>query len=232
MYCVQCGVKLSDGEERCPLCATRVYHPDIIHWEGEESLFPKDKRPKAKRRSFGLQALLTAAVLLPLLIVLLCDLQINKAVTWSGFVIGALLLGYVSLILPSWFKKPHPIIFTPCSFGATGLYLWYINFVTDGDWFLSFALPITFGIGAIMTAVVTLLSCLKRGKFFVFGGAFIALGAFMLLIEFLMILTFSSIHFVGWSLYPLICLALVGGVLIFLGCNRPARESMERKFFI
>lgn len=29
MYCVKCGVELDDAEERCPLCGTRVYHPDI-----------------------------------------------------------------------------------------------------------------------------------------------------------------------------------------------------------
>ena len=29
MYCVKCGVELADGEKQCPLCGTRVYHPDI-----------------------------------------------------------------------------------------------------------------------------------------------------------------------------------------------------------
>ena len=35
MYCVKCGVELDDAEERCPLCGTRVYHPDIERGEGE-----------------------------------------------------------------------------------------------------------------------------------------------------------------------------------------------------
>ena len=29
MYCVKCGVRLADTEKVCPLCATRVYHPDL-----------------------------------------------------------------------------------------------------------------------------------------------------------------------------------------------------------
>ena len=29
MYCVKCGVKLSDNQELCPICGTKVYHPDI-----------------------------------------------------------------------------------------------------------------------------------------------------------------------------------------------------------
>jgi len=32
--------------------------------------------------------------------------------------------------------------------------------------------------------------------------------------------------------YPFVALVLLGGYLIFLGIHRPARESIERKFFI
>jgi hypothetical protein len=35
-----------------------------------------------------------------------------------------------------------------------------------------------------------------------------------------------------WSLYPLTALVLLGGMLIFLAICRPARETMERKFFL
>ena len=29
MYCVNCGVELQKGVSACPLCGTRVYHPEI-----------------------------------------------------------------------------------------------------------------------------------------------------------------------------------------------------------
>ncbi|MBQ9746682.1 MAG: hypothetical protein IJW21_07645, partial [Clostridia bacterium] len=73
---------------------------------------------------------------------------------------------------------------------------------------------------------------LRRGKLFIFGGATIAFGLFMLLVEFLLCVTFEGVRFIGWSLYPLITLVILGGLLIFLGICRPARENMERKFFI
>jgi hypothetical protein len=44
--------------------------------------------------------------------------------------------------------------------------------------------------------------------------------------------TFGFSRFIGWSLYPLTTFALLGGILIFLAICRPARESMERIFFI
>jgi len=231
MYCVQCGVKLADSEVRCPLCGTRVFHPDIFREEAE-NLYPKQKFPEVRGKTYILQALFTAAVIIPFLIVLLCDMQFNGGVTWSGYVMGALVLGYIAFILPSWFKKPNPVIFTPCDFAAAALYLFYINFVTNGEWFWGFALPVVACVGAIVVTVVTLTYYLKRGKLFVFGGAAIALGAFMVLMELLMVNTFDGIYFKGWSFYPLITLGVIGGLLIFLGACRPARENMERMFFV
>ena len=231
MYCVQCGVKLADTEARCPLCGTRVFHPDIFREEGEP-LYPAQKYPKAIKRNFVLQVLLTAAFLLPFIIVLLCDMQFNSEITWSGYVMGALMLGYITVVLPSWFKKPSPAVFTPCTFAAVALYLLYINYAVNGSWFWSFGLPVVACLAAIAIPTFTLLYYLKRGKLFVFGGASIALGAFMVLMEALMVATFDGLYFKGWSLYPLISLAFIGGILIFLGAYRPARESMERLFFV
>jgi len=231
MYCIKCGAELADGETSCPLCRTRVYHPDFNVPAGEE-FYPKKKYPDARRKSFFPQIVLTFAFILPMIIVLLCDLQFSVGITWSGYVIGALVIGYVALILPLWFKKPNPVIFVPCSFAAVVVYLLYINFTVNGNWFLSFAFPIAGGIGVIVTAVVTLMRYLRRGRLYIIGGAFAAFGAFILLMEFMLTVTFDGIEFVGWSLYPLTVFILFGGMLIFLGISRTAREAMERKFFI
>ena len=231
MYCINCGVKLADTEKRCPLCGTVVFHPELIRPEAEP-LYPQDQVPVPKVNSRIANVIVTAAFLLPILITLLCDLQMNGGVTWSGFVIGALVVGYVILVLPTWFRKPNPVIFVPCGFVAVGLYLLYISLATGGHWFLSFAFPVVGAVGLIVTTVVTLLRYVRRGRLYVFGGAAIALGAFMPVMELLMNLTFHFQKFKWWSLYPMIPLVLLGGVLIFLAAYRPARESMERKFFI
>ena len=139
-------------------------------------------------------------------------------------------MAYVSFALPLWFKNPNPVIFVPCSFASAALYLMYINLATQGDWFLSFALPVTAVICLITSTVVTLLHYLRRGRLYILGGAFMALGTAMLLIEFLIGLTFK-IGFIGWSVYPLVVLALFGGLLIFLALNPTAREILERKLF-
>lgn len=231
MYCANCGVKLADTEQTCPLCGTRAYHPDLTRTAGEE-LYPRQTKPIEVTGNLWTQGILTILWLAPMLIVWLCDRQLSGTVTWSGYVIGALLLIYIIAILPTWFKHPNPVIFVPCDFAAVALYLLYIDLATGGGWFLPFALPVTGGIALIVTATVTLLHYLRRGQLYIFGGAFVALGSFMLLVEYLLTATFNYTKGAGWSLYPLVVLSLLGGLLIFLGICRPARLAMERKFFI
>ena len=40
MYCVQCGVELQKGAERCPLCGLRVFHPELRE-EPEAPPYPR-----------------------------------------------------------------------------------------------------------------------------------------------------------------------------------------------
>ncbi len=229
MYCVNCGVKLADTEEKCPLCGTEVYHPALTREKGKP-LYPAGKMPRRSSGSKGLNVVILVMFLIPIFVCLFADMKVNGEVNWSGYVMGALGVAYVALALPLWFRKPNPVIFVPCSFGAVALYLLYIAFAVKGDWYLSLGLPAVAGLGLIVTAVVTLVYYVKKGKLYIFGGACILLGLFFLMMEFLVMLTFS-LPFIGWSGYPLIILVLLGGLLIYLAIDRNAREMLERKLF-
>ena len=50
MYCIKCGAKLESSEKICPLCETKVYHPDILI-EEEKRQF--DASLSASRSSGG-----------------------------------------------------------------------------------------------------------------------------------------------------------------------------------
>ena len=231
MYCVNCGVKLADTEKNCPLCGVVAYHPDVQRNDGEP-LYPTERFPEKRVSPKGAKIIVTTLFLLPALITLLSDFQLNDSVTWSGYVIGGLIVAYVMCVLPWWFDKPNPVIFVPCTFATIGLYLLYISLYTKGYWFLSFAFPVTGGLALIVTAIVVLLRYLPKAALYILGGASIALGTFIPLVEFLSYITFEKINFLGWSFYPMIVFVLLGGMLIFLAICRPARESMERRFFL
>ena len=52
MYCVKCGVELADSQRVCPLCGTRVFHPDIPRTPADPP-YPPDERvhPEEVNRS-------------------------------------------------------------------------------------------------------------------------------------------------------------------------------------
>ncbi len=229
MYCVKCGVRLADTEKKCPLCDTVVCHPDFPPSQ-ERPLYPADKMPKGPSGLKALGGVVIILFLVPLVVSFFSDMYPDGRMDWFGYVAGALILAYVVVALPLWFAKPNPVIFVPCDFAALALYLWYISWEVGGNWYWTFALPLVGALALIVTAPVTLRRYVKKGRLYVFGGTTMACGGWLLMIELLMDYTFG-VPFIGWSVYPLLVLALFGGLLIYLGIDRAAREMMERKFF-
>ena len=229
MYCINCGVELSDTETKCPLCNTRVYHPDIPMRE-VAPLYPQKRFPKAKSARKALSGGLIIVFFIPLVLGILSNYMMEKKLDWSLILSGALILTYLFFALPLWFKKPNPVIFLPCDVFATALFLHYICYATGGNWFWTFALPITVGYGLIVCSLVTLLRYIKKGKLYIIGGTAIALGAMIFSVELLLDYTFG-VDFLGWSVYPMAILLLGGLLLVYLAINRNAREAIARKLF-
>lgn len=231
MYCVKCGVELSESEVCCPLCKTVAYHPDIDR-EIKEPKYPEFKSIDKQYNRTLLMLVISVIFSLPAIITLLIDLRANAEVNWSGYVIGSLVVAYVSVILPFWFQKPNPVVFVPCSFAAIISLLAYINFATNGSWFISFAFPITGVFAIIITALVTLLKYVRRGYLYIWGGTMIATGLYCWLAEIFSFITFNSERFIFWSIYPMIVLVTLGLLLIVVAICKPLRQSLERIFFI
>lgn len=229
MYCINCGVQLADTEKSCPLCRMPVNIPEGQVVAGKP-LYPQRAYPQQTRKSHGFAVIMTVLFLMAAAVTALCDLS-GGTVTWCGYAIGGLVVAYVGMILPAWFRRPNPVIFVPCFFGTVALFLLYIDLVTGGSWFLPFAFPVTGCACLIVTAVVTLLRYVRKGRLYIFGGGLLGFGGLFLLLECLLTVTFPKVPFIGWSVYPLAAFLLLGGFLIFLGICRPARETMERKFF-
>lgn len=232
MYCIKCGVELADSEKVCPLCGTRVFHPDLPCGQAE-SPYPPDVSPRVEDVSrAGVLFVLTVLFLLPAVISVLCDWRLSGGIVWSGYVVGGLVLLYTTVVLPLWFKRPNPVIFVPVDFAAIILYLLYIDLATGGHWFLTFAFPVAGSIGVLITTVVALLRYVRRGYLYIFGGALIAAGGLAMLLEFLLNLTFGVHQTFFWSFYPLAAGVLLGVMLIIIAVCPPLRRSLHRKFFL
>ena len=230
MYCIKCGAKLSNGQTVCPLCETKVYHPDFDI--KEENTYPKIPFKSEEFNYRALMFVVTMIFLIPFILPILLELSWRSEISWSGYTSGGTLIFYVAFVMPHWFKKPNPVIFTPISFALVIGLLLFICYKTDGNWFMSFAFPVVGGLGLIVTAAVTLLYYVKKGCLYTIGAGLIVLGMWSVLLEYDIHTTFGVNCLFYWSLAPLTILSVAGLMLIAIAIIKPLKESLRRVFFI
>ncbi|MCQ2555321.1 MAG: hypothetical protein MJ171_06685 [Clostridia bacterium] len=228
MYCVKCGVKLQDGIESCPLCGTPVWNPDGVAIEGK---YP-DKMPKKPvETNMPLAILFTFLSVITVTVLFVVCMNLYGNLSWGGYAIFGVMLFYVMMILPLWFRKPNPVIFTPVNFLAIALYVGYINWKVNGHWFFTFALPIILITAVEMVTVITLGRYVRRGRLYIAGGAVIFMGFATVLVELFQTMTFGTQMFT-WSLYSFSVFFIFGMFLIVAGIYKPLKVYLNKKFFI
>ena len=231
MFCIKCGVELTDGQTVCPVCSTRVYHPDI-EIKKVSPTYPKKEFESAEFNRRGILFVVTILSLLAAILCVMFNISLEDDISWAGYVACGLGVFYVCIILPLWFKRTTPAIFVPAAFAAIMLMLIYVNAKTGGSWFMSFAVPVAGSLGVIITAVNTLCHYLRRGYLYILGGGFIALGAWCALIELFLHLTFPMPAHVIWSPYPCATFVVFGLMLIIIAIVKPFRESLRKIFYV
>ncbi len=224
-------MKLADSERVCPLCSTKVYHPELFI-KHAPSPYPSVNTPSEHISRRGIAFILSILFSIPLILLTFIDVRLNGSITWSGIATLGILLFYIITVLPIWFKKPNPVIFVPLDFAAIGGYLLYINYFFSGKWFLTFAFPMCCLFGVITTASVTLFRYIPRGKLYIWAGIVYALGGSCILIEMFLNISFKiSSHFV-WSVYPAAASGIIGTAVLALAICKPLRDTLGKRFFI
>ena len=228
MYCVKCGVKLGEGVRECPLCQT----PVLYHEDADRTVSYSDRYPAEQRHArYLILALLTALMAAAGLICLILCLRTFGRVYWSGYVLMGLALAWVILILPFWFPRWHPLIFLPIDFAAVCGFLLYVCASTGGNWFLSFAFPVTMLVGLLLVAAVAVARHVRRGRLYIAAALILVTGGFCMLIELFEHITFGTQMFL-WSLYCVSFCGLLGLFLLVAAMIPPLRAYLERKFFV
>lgn len=230
MYCIKCGVELADSEVVCPLCGTKVYNPDLPRTL-KDAPYPPNKEKEKKLSNKGLMLIITFLFTAIIAQLIICEFSIPSSRSWAGYSIFALMLGYVIIVLPMWFKNPNPVIFVPCDFAAILAYLLYIDLMVGGKWFLRFAFPAVGIYALISTCVVTLCKYVRKGYLYIFGGTLIVHGIYMVLLEILINKTFNLSTSFHWSIFPLVGCFILGIGLIVIAINKPIQNALKKKFF-
>ncbi|MFA5561908.1 MAG: hypothetical protein WDA00_04635 [Eubacteriales bacterium] len=231
-YCVKCGVELAESEDKCPLCHTVVYHPDLPLMTAN-SPYPAQKASQTESvNRYGVLFFLSVLFVSIIALTLLIDVRFSGRMTWSGYPIGAVGLLYVITMPPLWFKRRHPIFFVALDYVAVAIYLWLVAFLTGGGWMRPFALPLLACLAGLTLIVMAVSRYLKCDPIYLYSGVVIAIGLFTVLLEGLINRTFQIRETLVWSLYPLASCLLVGVALVVVALCKPLREALHKIFFV
>lgn len=135
-YCVNCGVKLADYHEKCPLCNTKVLNPNA-KIKPQTRDFPKYREhikssEPAHMRQMLAGTIVSFASTIYIIVLLLINYLVNKEISWS-------MIPIVSLVY-AWFVVGYPLLrpgqpfFRLYSYDtfATAAFLLALNLVISG----------------------------------------------------------------------------------------------------
>ena len=248
MYCINCGVELSAGQTVCPICETKVYHPDIKP-EKVPPKFPHKPLRTEITAKHGVLAVISATTLFFTLFTLFLDLLLigqegaqtiiqwwapgNLHIEWGHFVIGATLVLYAIFIVPLWCKRIYPVLVASMVFASGVLYLLFIAWQTNGwNWFLPFALPTVAFLGILTVISIAICEFLPNLRLVCLGSAFLLVSGFVIVLELLMDLVFNGAILILWSPFVSV-LFLVVSILLFACAIFPElRASLKKIFFL
>ncbi len=233
-YCVNCGVELAPSEAKCPLCNTPVLNPaDPWREPGERPYPPRVERVMSRiDRRYG-AALASLFLLIPALVTLLSNLIADQRVTWSAYVLGALLCLFVWAILPFFCKKRHLVRFILLDLGAALLYLWLIDrSVAGADWFLPLGMPVALTAAAFLMAVVLLARYGAVRGLNIPAAAFFAIGLFTVALEALLNRYLGLGTMPRWSWFVLGPCGVIGLALMLLERRNKLKEEIKRRLFL
>ena len=232
-YCVNCGVELSESEKYCPLCNVEVTNPKSPWKEPADRPYPKyldSFMKRIDRRYFATLAGLS--LMIPIIITIIIDLFSGNGLTWSAYVVGALALLYIFIAIPMFFKHYHTVIFLSINCAAVLLYLFFIERMNGGSWFMGKGMPITI-VASVCIVVLALIFTKKQhfGFFNKMALILLASGVFVLSIEFILSLARIGGITLDWSYYVFVPCAILSAMSFILEHRKNFKEKIRRRLF-
>lgn len=232
-YCVNCGVKLADSEKKCPLCQTEVINPKDISQKNINKPYP-DNTITFDILPDSVKALLVTVIfVLPIAVSLICNYSISSVISWSKFVVLSLLFIYsISFYSILCFKKNSNIFNIIVYHVLLCAYLFSMNELCKGNWFLTFALPLVLLLFVFFLVITLVITKNHLTKLFCTGFIMLLAGVFCVFLETILNFAFKFRTTILWSIYPCITLFLISIILFIIDFNKPWKEQLEKKLFL
>ena len=233
-YCVNCGVELDKSLKACPLCSTKVYHPEKEQInEKEISPFPKEKGEVEKISRLDSVIYLSVLLLSVVITCSLLNLLVYNSVWWSIPVNGICMMLWVFIITAAYSEKITIYTTLLCDAISIGMYLYLISImVQTDDWLYEIALPILI-ITLALLELFTLLS--KTIPYSLLVGTlyfFITVAGICLTTEIVVDLYINKNINISWSAIVLTVCVIIIIMIVMALIMKPLRNYISKRFHI
>ena len=235
-YCVNCGVKLEQSLETCPLCHTPVINPNSIKSATptpSNSPFAEmrgEVEPVNKKDIFSWLTIVFASIAVGCL---LLNLTLYKGSPWSIPVIGTCILMWV-FFCPRMYDNRIPLsVSLIVDVICIALYSYFLTFLTENDlWFFELAVPITIMLSILLLIFFFLYACVSRNLLATVLYFFIEAGFFSIALERFIDQFLGLPLQIGWSAVVFyLCLLISIGLASVLSIRR-LRQNAKKIFHI
>ena len=232
-YCVNCGVELDTTLNKCPLCGTKVYHPDKEEVASTEQTFPRkkgevEKVSKKEYIIFVSVLFLTISVTCALLNVL-----VYNANWWSVPVDGICITLWIFFLAAIFYEKITVYGMLLLDAIAIANYMFMISLITSSNlWCYYIGLPIL-GVTFVLLEIVVFLSrnlpsSLLTGTLYFF----LMVAAICVTIEAVVDYYFRQTVSLSWSAIVLtVCAIIIVFIILVLMMGRVRNHIRRRIHF-
>jgi hypothetical protein len=233
-YCVNCGVELAPSEKSCPLCNTEVLNPKQKWHEPEVKPYPNrvEQIMKKVNRKYVV-SLIALLLLIPAVIPVMVDLVVSHQMTWSSYVVGAVVCVFFFVVFPLLYEIPKPYLYLVLDSIVLVGYIALIAYTCGGmQWFYKLGLPIVI---SVCLAVSRFIFVARRSRLSGLKKAAIGLVLFSLMC---MSIDFVINRFVGndfallWSLFVVSSCIVIAAMLLVLDRRKNLRDEIIKRLFV
>ena len=224
MYCKKCKVRLKDYLDKCPLCHTKV---DIINEDNNPyNKYVEDFSTNVNIKYFS--NLIMRILILIVIITMICNLCINKKISWSLYVVVSSLYicsYYLYYILEN---KKLAFIWNVLSLE---ILLFTISYLTHSTpWFLLLVGPIILMVSGyiLLNIYLSKYHNILRN----FSILLLYIIAFLYLLDSFINMYKHNIFTIKWSLISNIPIFIISVILFILSFNKKISNEVEKRFFI
>jgi len=229
-YCVNCGVKLEESLNKCPLCNTPVINPKELKKMGPISPFPIKEGETETVKSKDMIILTTVFLATTAICCMLLNYMVFNKTLWSIPIVGLCAFIWVIGIPPIAFEK-MPIYISMLIDGlAMAGYLYMLSFMTSNKvWLTRLALPITALTTALILTFTLLVKKISSSILSVVLYFYVLIPILCIGIELLIWHYYNKPLHITWSAIVLVPCLIVDIVLITILSRKRLREAVRRR---